>query len=488
MPFPLRIPAVPLIRFSSRSKLRVSIFAALIWIVTFINPNHGLAGFAAGVSFTGGEEFNDNIFFEKKKDSDFITFLIPSFTLLYAPPFQTEPVLNATLTPVGQIFADHSDLSNFGKNLVFNGGYTYRYSPRLTFHFSDSLNKGDSTRTLAGGLPEQFLGTPLPITPTMFPPSGGFTPLPVLQTTGPLVTNGSHVSNFFDFRAAYLAAPRFTLTGGYSLGYTTLGSINGSEFDHSVGIRGIYNWRDHNLHAGYWITIVNAPSSGSSSNRQDGVIHHVDFGDDYFSRIKIQLNPTLTLSGTSGIGVNTTGSGPTIANSTSFTLVKLWQTATFTANLSRGLDAGIGFSGVGINTVVSSDFNMRFTERMSGTVAAQYNFFDSKHTDTKTVQAGAGVAYWFTNWLVSNFRYSYRWLDNSAKHSDTTDVKVGKFQSHDVALGLTIRFDAWPRLGLARGPASALPLQMGAPLYYSPPALPESSSPSTPSQPPPVTQ
>src|ERR671911_769067 len=91
------------------------------------------AAFASRFSLTAGEEYNDNIFFQKKKEHDYITSITPTLSLLYAPAGETQPTANLNLSSSAQIFARHSELNNFGDDVSLNGGYSYRYSPRLTF-------------------------------------------------------------------------------------------------------------------------------------------------------------------------------------------------------------------------------------------------------------------------------------------------------------------------------------------------------------------
>ena len=97
------------------------------------------AAFATKFSFTAGELYTDNLFFTKKKESDFVTTLTPTFTFLYAPAGMNIPALNLNISPGGAIFARHSELNNFGDNWDVNGGYTWSYSPRLTIYTSDVL-------------------------------------------------------------------------------------------------------------------------------------------------------------------------------------------------------------------------------------------------------------------------------------------------------------------------------------------------------------
>jgi hypothetical protein len=466
-------------------KFFAGLLITIFLFLALVPAREASAGFATGLTLTLGAEYNDNIFFTKKQESDFITFLVPSFTVYYAPPSQTVPTFAASFSPVGQIFARHSDLNSFGENFSFSTGYTYRYSPRLTFHVADSVGRGDATRTVQG----LDFGEPslLPSTATMFPP-GGFAPQPIIQATGPLLSTGNNFSNQLFVSGAFLAAPNFTITGGYDTAYRKLDSVGGSELENSIGIRGAYNWFQQNLHAGYSVTFLNSPNVNSKGKRGESVIHNLDVGDDYFSSLKIEFTPTLTLAGRSGIGINTGGNGPRIVSSTNLTLIKIWENAVFNATFDRGLN-NIGISGAGLGTGVSTGFSVRLTERLSGNLGAQYGIFDSDVLNLKIFRAGAGLEYWFTSWLFSSLRYSYRWLDNSGKLivGDKNSLKIGTLKGNDIAMSLSIRFDVWPHIGLARGPARPLYAPLGAPFNAVPeipqPQQPVTSQPATPQLP-----
>jgi hypothetical protein len=467
-------------RFSPHALYGATLFAKLlvaflIFTLLFV-ASEAKAGIASGFSYTLGEEYNDNIFFSneknKRNERDFITHFVPTFTFLYAPPSETVPTLTASLSTEGQIFAHHGDLSNFGQNLSFDAGYTYRYSPRLTFHAADTATRGNGTRTI--GL--EALGPPpqLPGTPTMFPATGAFIPLPLYQDIGSLLTEGKTAANYFSVEGAYLYSPNFTMSGGYAAGYSNFDG--GSEISHSIGIRGSYNWAQlHNLHAGFTVTFTNGNNGngGGKHNGGSNVYYNIDIGDDYFSLLKIQLTPTLTLSGSAGIGLNTTGDGPGIVATGGLTLIKIWETATFNIAAQRGLTPSFGLSGLSLTTSVSSGFGIRFTERLTGTLGVDYSFFDTQDDDVKVFRAGGGLQYWITPWLSSNLMYSHRWRDSGTLNTggggcnknSNCSLTAGQVAGNSIFLGLSVHFDVWPNLSLARGAMQPLYPPMGAPLY-----------------------
>jgi hypothetical protein len=102
-----------------------------------------------------------------------------------------------------------------------------------------------------------------------------------------------------------LVSRNITLNATYANGYTAFIDAGGNEISNTIGVRGVYQWRqEHNLHAGYTIGLLR------SRDGENSVIHNFDIGDDFFSNTQIQLTPTLTLSATTGISLNASGHGP----------------------------------------------------------------------------------------------------------------------------------------------------------------------------------
>jgi hypothetical protein len=105
------------------------------------SANLAEARFAIKFSPTLGELYTDNIFYTRDKEADFVTTITPTLSILYAPEGQTAPNLDFDIWSSGLIFVRHSELNNFGDNWGLNGGYTYQYSPQLTFFVSDALGR-----------------------------------------------------------------------------------------------------------------------------------------------------------------------------------------------------------------------------------------------------------------------------------------------------------------------------------------------------------
>ena len=416
-----------------------------ILVFALLSASNIEARFVSRFSLSVGGEYSDNIFFLKRKSHDFITYLRPALTLFHLPSSGSPPTFTADISSLGQTFARQSKLNNFGENVTFNTAYNYYYSPRLTFLLSDSLRRIGETRTegSAGQASPQ-----VPSLPTGLPSPGGTAPLPVSQRAGDLVSRGDTLTNFLSARASFLYAPAITLIGHYSASYRVFLDQGGTDTSQSIGARGVYKWRQqHNLHIGYAISIIN------SRNGDNDVVHSFDLGDDYFSTFKIQLDPTLTLSASSGISLNTGSNGPRIVNNLNLTLIKIWQTAQFTAGVRRGLTGSLGVSGLSQTTSFFTDFNIRLTKFLTGITGVNYSFFDTDDVDFSTVQAHAGLQYRITSWLSSNLTYSHR-LRDGGSGADATDLGTGAtVQSNSVFLFLTANFDIWPNVGLAKGAA-----------------------------------
>ena len=423
----------------NRLKIWVDCLRVIALAVFLLPPSPLWAAFASQFSLLVGEQYSDNIFFSKSKEHDFVTIFTPTLTLLYAPPGQVAPTLNLNMSSSGEIYARHNDLNNFGDNINVNGGYTYRYSPRLNFYLSDTFQRQGPTRLGGFGGAGQFTG------PTSPPPVGGVTPPPLSQNLKDLVSRGDQLSNSFSLQGSFLFRPDISLNGGYTNTYTKFLDAGGTDVFHTINTRAVYNWqREHNLHAGYSISISN------SRNGESGVIHNFDIGDDYFTNYNIQLTPTLNLAASTGLSFNTSGDGPRIANNTSITVTKLWETAELNGGLRKGLTPSFGVAGISDTTSFFTNFNLRLSEKLSTNANANFSFFDTDDVNFKTFQAGLGLQYLFTTWLSSGLNYYFNWRDSGAGANSTDLLEKGVVRSNNVFLSVTMRFDLWPNTGLAR--------------------------------------
>ncbi len=179
----------------------------LLFLLSLILATNAEARFASRFSLSATEEYNDNIFFSKEKDYDFVTSITPTLTFLYAPPGQKDFPFRASIGSALQIFARNSDQNNFGDNTFIDAGYTYRYSPRLSFELNETLRRVGDTRTGAS----EFVD---------------------------LGTGGEQLTNNFSVDGTFLYAPKITFTGGFSLSVQNFLGEGGSDVDNSINTRG----------------------------------------------------------------------------------------------------------------------------------------------------------------------------------------------------------------------------------------------------------
>ena len=323
------------------------------------SANLAEARFAIKFSPTLGELYTDNIFYTRDKEHDFVTTITPTVSILYAPEGQTEPNLNLNIWSSGVVFARHSELNNFGDNWGLNGGYTYQYSPQLTFFVSDVLGRQGPYRLGAQGSESFIQGAfRLPSPPTSPPPTGGTLPGQGNQNLSNFTSGGSQFWNNFFLQGRYLYRPDISFTGSLPNNFVNYLTREGVIYGKPSGFRGVYNWRqEHNLHAGVYVNIFNSRNTSNVNNRNNNnVVVNFDLGDDFFSNYQIQLSPTLTLAASTGISLNAGNNGPPVANNTNITLTKIWETATLSGGVQHGLTSSYGVAG--ISNTTSSEWSI----------------------------------------------------------------------------------------------------------------------------------
>ena len=444
----------------SRSKTWVKSIPRIALCVALITPSALWAAVASQFSLLVGEQYHDNIFFQKNKEHDFVTVITPTLHLFYAPTGQAVPTLNLNISPSAQLYARHPELNGFGDEMSSSASYTHHYSPRLTFTLSDVFRRQGQTRTPGTE------GFSVPGVPTVGPP--------VEQIPGhnlnDFISQGDQLTNNFALQGRFLYRPDISITGGYTNYYAKFLDVGGSDWSQSFGVRGVYKWQqDHNLHVGYRITTYN------HRNGDSGVVHDFDFGDDYFSNYvyKVELTPTLSLSASSGLSINTSDDGPRIANNSTITLTKLWETASLTGGLRKGLTPSFGVAGISDTTALFSNFRIQLAERLTGDARVVYSFYDTDDVNFKTFSATAALNYVFTSWLSSNLSYSYRFINSGAGANKTDLLTQGTVDGSSVFLSLTARFNIWPNTGLARDLSStALAPVMRTPFPRTPAPTP----------------
>ena len=410
--------------FSGVLSLCVLVFGVLL-------PENTQAGFLSRVSLSVAEEYNDNIFFSEKKDHDFVTSIRPGLSLLYKPPGHEASIFTANVSSPIKFFVRNSELNNFGENVSLNTRYKYDYSRRLSFQLLDNLRRVGETRDQGPtGRASKSSSTRQPL---------------AVSKAGDLVSSGATLANFFSARTNFRYTADITFTGRCSTAHKAFLDEGGNETSHSIGARGIYRWRNqHNLHAGYSIRIIN------SRNGDNDVVHNFDIGDDYFSDFKIKLDPTTTLSASTGIGFSTRGGNPRAVNNLNLTLIKIWQTARFSVGIRRRLTGSLGVSGPSQTTSGFGNYNIRLTRLLTGTAGVKYSFFDTDDVDFSTLQAHTGIQYRVNPWISLNLRYSHRFRDAGSGADATNLGTSGMVQSNSVLLFLRTNFNIWPNVKLSK--------------------------------------
>jgi len=190
------------------------------------------AAFASKFSLTVGELYSDNIFFSNEnKDHDFVTTITPKLSLFYAPYGENVPTLNVNISPTQEIYARNSKLNNFdGWNV--DGGYTYRYSPRLNFYVSDNFAR----QTQLGPLRQGIFDLPAP--PTSPPPPGGTIPGTGNESLVNYQTGGDKIWNNFALQGGFLYRPDMQFTARYYNNFTKFIDQGGTDVYHNIDFRG----------------------------------------------------------------------------------------------------------------------------------------------------------------------------------------------------------------------------------------------------------
>jgi len=390
--------------------MRFASFLLLLCLLFgFVSTHQAEAGFVSGLSTALTEEFNDNLFFtEEEKSSDFITSIIPTFSLLYAPPASEVPNFTADISSPIQIFANNSELNNWGDNVRLAADYLYQHSPRLSFRLNNVLRRVGAGRTARRDGVETDL-----------------------------LTRGARVTDTYSVGGKFLYTPKSYFTGRLSGRFTNFIDEGGRESQNSLGVRGFYVWKEeHNLYAGYSMDVF------KSRNGEDTVVHNFDLGDDFLSNRKIQLAPTLTLIASGGMSFASGNNRNGIASRTNLRLIKVWQRASLTTGVTRRLTSNFGGSGIANTTTVFNSLNVRLTELVTVTGGATFSLLDTDDGDRQIFSSQIGIQYQINQWAVARIRYLYRWRDEE-NTPGTTD-------SNSVVLFLGTSFDTWPRFGLGR--------------------------------------
>jgi hypothetical protein len=437
------------------------------WVMVFvlIGKGNSEARFASQLSLSVGEEYTDNVFFSENKRHDLITVVTPTLGLIYQPSSISASRLTVDINAPAEIFARHSELNNIGDRLSLRSRFTYPYSRRLSFEFTDCLGRLGQARN--GGIEDarrgegsggrggsDSLGRLGGITgqgqESGCGGSGGFGGAgsggaQSFGNEGELVTSGELLENSFEASSEFLTTPNLSLHGAYQWRYVAFVDAGGRETSHGGEVGASYSiWRQHTLRAQYRIEFL------KSRDGQTNTIHDVDFGDGFFSEQQIQLTPTLTLSGRTGISFSPEKGRFRLEHKLDAYLKKIWRTAEFEIGARRGLTGSYGVGGPSFTTSFFSHFTISLTRRLNAFVSADYSMFDTDQEKFNTFIAGAGIRYNIFYWLSANLVYTYRRTAPDGSSSSSTSSLQEKANSNTVFIVLSAAFDIWPHVGFGR--------------------------------------
>ena len=95
---------------ASRNQHQFVLSRYIVWCIAMgilLSPRVADARFSSQFSLAVGEEFNDNIFFDDRKEHDFVTTITPTLSLIYQPSSEIAPTFSVNLDPSAQVFANH---------------------------------------------------------------------------------------------------------------------------------------------------------------------------------------------------------------------------------------------------------------------------------------------------------------------------------------------------------------------------------------------
>jgi len=277
---------------------------------------------------------------------------------------------------------------------------------------------------------------------------------------GDLLARGELLENQIGVNGNFRSTSKLTFRGGYCWGYTAFIGEGGQETAHSINVEASYLWSPQNrLHARYTTSLIH------SRDGQDNIVHDFDLGDDFLKLHQIYLTPTLMASASTGIAVltgNGTGNGNSgsgkirLENKLDADITKIWETASFSAGVRRGLTSSFGVSGPSYTTNFFGHFTVNLTQRLSGRAGAEYSLYDTGDTKFRTLQTFVGLQYPLTNGMSVGLGYSYNQLDPGAGAASNSVLAQGPTSSNTAFVFFSMAFDIWPNVGLMSGIGSPL--------------------------------
>lgn len=460
-------------------------------ILSTVAGNEVEAGFLGRFSLSTAEQYSDNVLFSGhgQKEGDFVTTATPALSLAYKASGQTLPSLMANLTTSAEFFAQHSELNNFGDNVRADINYFHPYSPRLDFTFTDRLERHgqsrlDDSEGLIGGNNSDgpgggrgfsgiggmsglgglsgFAGSGSTTCGRIGSMSRGDSADVSSRSGGDLLARGEWLENQIGVNGNFLYTSTLSFRGGYCWEYAAYLDEGGQENAHSINLEASYQRSSHNrLYARY------TPSLIRSRDGQYSIVHDFDLGSDYLQLREFRLTPTLILSASTGLGVQTGEGGDNsdgessnkfrLRNNLDVHITKIWEAASARAGVRRGLTSSFGVSGPSYTTTFFGYFSVKLTRRLSAGVGTEYSLYDTGDTKFRTLQTFVGLQYPLSNAMVVGLGYSYNQLDPGTGAAENDILAQGKTSSNTAFVFLSVAFDVWPNVGLARGARNPYP-------------------------------
>jgi hypothetical protein len=153
-------------------------------------------------SLTLAEQYDDDIGITAgQKTDDFITQITPGLALAYEGEWL---ILGASFSVTGELYADHSELNNFGENRQGSFGLGYRPDERLTLRLGGRYARTNDPSTFV-----------IPAAAPVAPPAPG-EPAPV-----PTIGIRRRETSQYTLEAAgeYRLDPRWSVTAGYAFAF-----------------------------------------------------------------------------------------------------------------------------------------------------------------------------------------------------------------------------------------------------------------------------
>ena len=200
----------------------------------------------------------------------------------------------------------------------------------------------------------------------------------------------------------------------------------------------------------------------------DSVVHNFDIGDDYFSNTQIQLTPTLTLTLSTGLSLNTSSDGPRVANNSRVELTKVWERATLRTGVSKGLTSSFGVAGISDTIDFVTAFDMRLTEKLSVNAGVDYSFYNTDNVNFKPFRAYGGLQYAINSWLCSGLRYTHRRLFSGSGGQNTVLQTDGNVYGNSLVLASDCEFRRMAHTWLREGRRHAPPVSSPSALRQAP--------------------